>query len=155
MAREKTTTPTKGELEILRVLWRRGPSTVRAVHSEVQNARKTGYTTVLKLMQIMVDKGLLARDESTRSHVYHARLSEEEVQTAMTRDLMTRAFGGSASQLVMRALSAEPTSPAELDEIRSFLRGLSGSQAESAPESTPDPTPDPTMDLQGHEDDNS
>lgn len=124
MARDKTTTPTKGELQILKVLWTRGPSTVRAVHDELQAERKTGYTTVLKLMQIMVEKGLLSRDESQRSHVYQARLSEEEVQTEMTRDLMDRAFGGSASQLVMRALSAEPTSPAELDEIRSFLQSL-------------------------------
>lgn len=141
MARDKSTTPTRGELQILRVLWRRGPATVREVHGEVQTVRKTGYTTVLKLMQIMVEKGLLARDESQRSHIYRARLSEEEVQTDLTRDLMDRAFGGSASQLVMRALSAEPTSPAELNEIRSFLSALTQAQ----------PDPESNLDKSAHE----
>ncbi len=124
MARDRSDTPTKAELEILRILWTRGPSTVRAVHDELQARRSTGYTTVLKLMQIMAEKGLVDRDESQRSHIYRARISEEKVQTTMTRDLMDRAFGGSASQLVMRALAAEPTSAEELDEIRAFLRTL-------------------------------
>ena len=124
MARDKSTTPTRAELEILRVLWAQGPATVRAVHGEVQQSRSTGYTTVLKLMQIMCEKGLVTRDESQRSHIYSAGISEEDVQTVMTRDLMDRAFGGSASKLVMRALSAEGTSAAELDEIRSFLRSF-------------------------------
>jgi predicted transcriptional regulator len=116
-------TPTRAELAILRVLWRRGPSTVRQVHEALAGEAK-GYTTVLKLMQIMADKGLVDRDESRRSHIYHPRVAEADVQTAMTRDLMDRAFGGSASQLVMRALSAEPTSAEELDEIRAFLASM-------------------------------
>ena len=132
MARDKSTTPTRAELEILRVLWDRGPSTVRTVHEAVQQTRATGYTTVLKLMQIMSDKGLVTRETSRRSHVYSAAISEASVQTAMTRDLVDRAFGGSASKLVLRALSSEPTSPAELDEIRALLRALSENKETSS-----------------------
>ena len=127
MARTKSTTPTDAELAILGVLWEHGPSTVREVLQQLNRHRsqESGYTTVLKLMQIMGEKGLVTRDESQRSHVYRAGISEEDVQTVMTRDLMDRAFGGSASKLVMRALSAEGTSAAELDEIRSYLRSIS------------------------------
>ena len=124
MARDTTASPTRAELEILRILWRRGASTVREVHGDLQGIRNAGYTTVLKLMQIMAEKGLVDRDESQRSHIYSAQVAETDIQTTMTRDLMDRAFGGSASQLVMRALSAQPTSAKELAEIRAFLQSL-------------------------------
>src|SRR5687767_6842331 len=91
--------PTDGELAILRVLWERGPSTVRQVH-EALAEHATGYTTTLKLMQIMADKGLVTRDESSRTHVYASRASEEQTQSQLLRDLVDRAFGGSAAALV-------------------------------------------------------
>jgi len=116
--------PTEAELSILRVLWERGPSTVREVH-EVQRGRPggqtTGYTTVLKLLQIMTEKGLVTRDERTRSHVYRARLSEDTTQRQLVTDLLDRAFGGSAARLVMQALDLSPATPEELKEIRRLL----------------------------------
>src|SRR5919202_1899583 len=119
MKREKPTPrPTDAELAILRVLWQRGPSTVREVHEELSRERGTGYTTVLKLLQIMFEKGLVARDESERAHVYRPRQSEEQAQRRLVTDLLDRAFGGSAQQLVLRALTAKPASPEELAEIR-------------------------------------
>lgn len=113
--------PTEAELEILRVLWERGPSTVRQVHELLVAARETGYTTTLKLMQIMADKGLVTRDESTRTHVYAARLSQEATQSQLVNDLVDRAFGGSAAELVLRALSSHKTTPDELREIRKLI----------------------------------
>jgi BlaI family transcriptional regulator, penicillinase repressor len=112
--------PTDAELAILRVLWQRGSSTVRQVH-EALATRETGYTTTLKLMQIMAEKGLVLRDESARTHVYSAKVSEADTQTQLVKDLMERAFGGSAKTLVMRALTAEATSPEELREIRKLI----------------------------------
>jgi predicted transcriptional regulator len=114
------TRPTEAELEILRVLWERGPSTVRQVHESL-TGRDTGYTTTLKLMQIMADKGLVTRDESSRTHVYTARLSQETTQRQLVSDLVDRAFGGSAAELVLRALSAHRTSDEELLEIRRLI----------------------------------
>jgi BlaI family transcriptional regulator, penicillinase repressor len=117
--------PTEAELSILRVLWERGPSTVREVHEAVQRSRPsgqtTGYTTVLKLLQIMTEKGLVTRDERTRSHVYRSRLSEDTTQRQLVTDLLDRAFGGSAARLVMQALDVSPASPEELKEIRRLL----------------------------------
>src|SRR5262245_49047818 len=98
--------PTDGELEILGVLWQKGPSTVRDVHASLEAVREVGYTTVLKLLQIMAEKGLVKRDESQRSHVYRAALNREVTQRQLVRDLLTRAFGGSTEQLVVQALSA-------------------------------------------------
>jgi predicted transcriptional regulator len=118
--------PTDAELAILRVLWQRGPSTVRQVHEALSQERETGYTTVLKLMQIMNDKGLVERDESERTHIYHARLTEEQTQQRFVNDLLEKAFGGSASQLVMRALAAKPASADELARIRRLLDELEG-----------------------------
>ena len=112
--------PTEAELEILRVLWERGPSTVRQVHESL-STRDTGYTTTLKLMQIMADKGLVTRDESSRTHVYAARLSQETTQRQLVNDLVDRAFGGSAAELVLRALSSHTTSDEELLEIRRLI----------------------------------
>jgi predicted transcriptional regulator len=113
--------PTEAELEILRVLWERGPSTVRQVHEAIAAARETGYTTTLKLMQIMADKGLVTRDESARTHIYTPRASQESTQRQLVTDLVARAFGGSAAELVLRALSSHTTSDDELAEIRKLI----------------------------------
>jgi BlaI family transcriptional regulator, penicillinase repressor len=113
--------PTDAELAILRVLWERGPSTVRHVHEALAETRETGYTTTLKLMQIMADKGLVQRDEAARTHVYSALAGEAQTQQQLVKDLVDRAFGGSAAALVLRALSAEGTSDAELKEIRQLI----------------------------------
>ncbi|HUE89480.1 MAG TPA: BlaI/MecI/CopY family transcriptional regulator [Vicinamibacterales bacterium] len=112
--------PTEAELAILRVLWERGPSTVRQVH-EALVTRDTGYTTTLKLMQIMADKGLVTRDESSRTHVYMPRASQEATQRQLVDDLVARAFGGSAADLVLRALSSHSASDDELREIRKLI----------------------------------
>lgn len=121
MAHRKRRRPTPAELDILRVLWHRGPSTVRQVLEVLHRQRPTGYTTVLKLLQIMTEKGLVARDESLRSHVYRARLSEEQTQRQLVGDLLDRAFGGSAQKLVMQALAVTRASAEELADIRRLL----------------------------------
>lgn len=108
-------------MAILGVLWERGPSTVRQVHALLEPERGTGYTTVLKLLQIMFDKGLVQRDERQRSHVYEAAVGRHEIQHALVDDLTARAFGGSTTSLVMRALSGDRASPEEIAEIRAWL----------------------------------
>lgn len=113
--------PTDAELAILRVLWMRGPSTVRHVLDALHEERQTGYTTVLKMLQIMTDKRLVSRDESDRTHIYQARYSETDTQRQLVDDLLDRAFGGSATQLVMRALSNKKTSREELAQLRRLL----------------------------------
>jgi predicted transcriptional regulator len=113
--------PTDAELAILRVLWELGPATVRQVHDALADDRDTGYTTTLKLMQIMADKGLVTRDESARTHIYSARVSRDRTQQQLVSDLIDRAFGGSAAALVLQALSAQPTSEKELGEIRRLI----------------------------------
>lgn len=122
--------PTAAETEILTVLWERGPSTVRAVH-EVLEA-KTGYTTVLKLLQIMAGKGLVLRDERERTHVYRAAQPREAVQGELIDDLVDRAFDGSAAELVMRALSTSRPSKEELDKIRALLDRLDAARTRRA-----------------------
>jgi BlaI family transcriptional regulator, penicillinase repressor len=117
--------PTAAELEILRALWRLGPSTVRDVH-EALRERRVGYTTVLKLLQIMTEKGLVKRDESQRAHVYEARGPQEQTETQLVRDLVDRAFGGSPGRLVMQALSSRKATPEERDRIRQLLDELEG-----------------------------
>jgi predicted transcriptional regulator len=121
MSRASLPKPTDAELAILRVLWERGPSTVRHVHETLSRERPVAYTTALKLMQIMAEKGLVSRDERDRSHVYHAKLTEEQTQRQLIRDLLDRAFGGSASKLVMQALAARRASAEELIEIRRLI----------------------------------
>jgi predicted transcriptional regulator len=111
--------PTDGELSILRVLWANGPSTVRQVVDAL--GRETGYTTALKQLQIMTEKGLVRRDERERTHVYQSTYSEDQTQRTLVSDLLDRAFGGSAAKLVLQALSASTTSPQELAEIKRFL----------------------------------
>src|SRR3954467_13718011 len=113
--------PTDGELAILRVLWARGPSTVRQVHDVLSRDRPGAYTTTLKLLQIMTEKGLVRRDDADRSHVFQARMSEAQTQRQLVRDLLDRAFGGSASKLVMQALAARRATQEELGEIRKLI----------------------------------
>jgi BlaI family penicillinase repressor len=124
----ETPRPTEAELAILRVLWRRGPSTVKDVHEELARRFQAVYTTTLKQLQIMAEKGLVTRDESQRAHLYTARLPEEQTQSQLVGDLLDRAFEGSASRLVMRALSSRPASAAELAEIRELLDQLEGGE---------------------------
>jgi predicted transcriptional regulator len=119
---DKPPKPTEAELSILRVLWQRGPSTVRQVQQALQLIRKTGYTTVLKFLQIMTEKGLVSRDETPYAHVYQARLPQEQAQRTMVADLLDRAFEGSMSRLVLQALSSRKASPEELSEIRKILK---------------------------------
>lgn len=118
--------PTSSELEILGVLWQTGPATVRQVHEVLDARRGAGYTTVLKLMQIMAEKGLLQREESARAHVYKPVLKQEDTQRQLVDDLLEKVFGGSASQLVMRALSGRRTSKKEMAEIRRMLDEYEG-----------------------------
>jgi BlaI family penicillinase repressor len=114
--------PTDGELEILRVLWREGPCTVRDVHGILSKTKPgTGYTTVLKLMQIMADKELVSRDEKNKAHVYSARIREDQTQKQLVGDLLDRVFGGSAARMVMQALASKKANPEELAEIRHML----------------------------------
>jgi len=113
--------PTDAELAILRVLWIRGPSTVRQIAEAM--GRESGYTTFLKLLQIMTEKRLVVRDESARTHVYEAAYSQGQTQRQLVTDLLQRAFDGSAAQLVLQALAAAKSSPEELAEIRRLLRG--------------------------------
>jgi BlaI family transcriptional regulator, penicillinase repressor len=126
MKKPRLPKPTDAELSILRVLWRRGPSTVRQVFEELTPAQSVGYTTVLKLMQIMVEKGLLQRDDTERSHVFEATLAEEETQRQLVGHLLERAFAGSAHKLVLQALSAKKATRAELAEIRKLLKEMEG-----------------------------
>jgi BlaI family penicillinase repressor len=107
------------------VLWRLGPSRVREVHEALSSTQSTGYTTVLKLMQLMAQKGLVVRDEAQRSHVYRAASPEAQTQGRLLGDLINKAFAGSTSQLVLRALSVKRSSPEELQRIRELLDGLS------------------------------
>jgi predicted transcriptional regulator len=129
---KKTTLPrpTDTELAILRVLWRLGPATVRAVHDELIRVQDTGYTTVLKMLQIMTEKGLVKRDESERSHVYQPACSEQQVQRQLLGHLLDRAFGGSSQKLVLQALAAKKSSPSELAEIRKLLDEMEGGSRE-------------------------
>ena len=118
--------PTSSELGILQVLWERGPSTVREVHEVLAKRRPTGYTTVLKLLQIMTAKGTVSRDENERAHIYQAKQPAESTKRQLVGDLLQRAFSGSASELMMHALSGKKTSAQELDEIRKILDEYEG-----------------------------
>jgi BlaI family penicillinase repressor len=121
--------PTDAELGILHVLWERGPSSVRQVQERLEEERPTGYTTVLKLLQIMTDKGLVERDASERTHVYWAKRSEQQTQRQLVGDLLERAFDGSAARLVMQALATRRATREELDEIRRLLDAQEGGDA--------------------------
>lgn len=126
MARRKNSRPTDRELTILRILWDNGPSTVRQVNEAMNEDENTGYTTTLKLMQIMAEKGLVLRDDSQFKHVYRPTLTEEKAQKQLVGDLLDRAFSGSAEKLVMRALSAKKVSAKELASIKKMLTDFKG-----------------------------
>jgi predicted transcriptional regulator len=116
--------PTDAELGILRVLWARGPSTVRQVAEQM--GRETGYTTVLKLLQIMTEKRLVARDESARTHIYRAASTQDQTQRQLVADLLDRVFDGSAAKLVLQALASNKASPEELDDIKKLIATKTG-----------------------------
>lgn len=120
--------PTTAELEILHVLWEHQPCTVREVHERLERDPPTGYTTVLKQLQVMTGKGLVTRDESSRSHTYCAAVGEGETQGGLLSNLMNRAFGGSMGQMVLRAISSQELSKEELAEIRAAIDGLEGEE---------------------------
>lgn len=124
MARQKVSGPTDKELTILSVLWNNGPSTVRQVNEEMNKQQKTGYTTTLKLMQIMTEKGLVIRDDSKFQHIYKPAVSEEKTQNQVVGDLLEKVFSGSAEKLVMRALSAKKVPAKELAKIRKMLEEM-------------------------------
>ena len=113
--------PTSSELEILHVLWNRGPSTVREVHDSLSETKELGYTTVLKLLQIMTSKGTVRRNETQRAHVYEACLPAEQTKRQLAGDVLQRVFEGSASQLMMHALAGRKSSPEEISELRRLL----------------------------------
>jgi predicted transcriptional regulator len=115
--------PTEAELTLLNILWRIGPATVRQIHETVSQTQTTGYTTVLKILQIMHEKTLVIRDESNRAHVYAPANSEMVTQSSLLKDLVSKAFGGSTSKLVMRALD-NSTSKEEIEDIRQLLNEL-------------------------------
>jgi predicted transcriptional regulator len=121
MKKRTTPKPTEAELAILKVLWERGPSTVRQVHTVLESNRELAYTTTLKLIQIMTEKGLVTREEQDRTHVYQAAQGAEVMQQRLVGDLVDRAFGGSAAKLIMHALAARPATAEELREIRRLI----------------------------------
>jgi BlaI family penicillinase repressor len=113
--------PTEAELELLRILWEKEPATVREIYDALDVRRAVGYTTVLKLMQIMTTKGLVVRDEANRAHVYRAAVSQDQTQNEILKDLSLRLFSGSAAQLALHALALEPASTDELDAMRTLI----------------------------------
>lgn len=121
--------PTESELEILKQLWANGPSTVRQVNEHLNEQREVGYTTTLKIMQIMAQKGLVIRDERTRTHVYEAAVKEGEIKNVLIDKLMDTAFSGSASQLVMQALGRGKASSQELQKIKELIKKLEGGES--------------------------
>lgn len=118
--------PTEKELEILQVIWSEGPCTVRTVNDVLNKQGEVGYTTTLKLMQIMFDKGLLSREKDGKTHIYHAEVSEQKAQKQLVDKLLNTAFGGSAMKLVMQALGNSKSSKEELQEIKDYLDKLEG-----------------------------
>ena len=124
MAASKYVKPTESELEILQIIWDKGLATVREVHEELAKTKDVGYTTTLKLMQIMHDKGLVKRDESMRTHVYQAAVNKEKTQKHLLTKMIDTLFGGSSTQLVLQALGEHKATPEELEQIQSLLNNL-------------------------------
>ena len=122
--------PTDSELAILQELWQRGPSTVKVIHEALSSSRDIGYTTALKLMQIMHEKGLLTREREGKTHIYQPAVSQEKIQKQLLNKLVDTAFQGSAMKLIMQALGNEKTSTDELTQIKSFIEKLEGGQNE-------------------------
>jgi BlaI family transcriptional regulator, penicillinase repressor len=118
--------PTKVELSILQVLWEKGPGSVREIQARLSVTKETGYTTALKMLQIMTEKGLVERDETVRPQIYRARLSQEKTQKQLLHDLLQRAFGGSVKALVMQAISSRKSSPEDLEAIEKLLDRFEG-----------------------------
>lgn len=128
MSSAKNTKPTESELEILGILWEKGACTVREVHEVLEKIKDAGYTTTLKLMQIMHEKGFLNRDTSSKTHVYTAAISQEGTQQQLLNKMIDSVFNGSASQLVMQALGHHKSSKEELDKIRQYLDDIENQQ---------------------------
>lgn len=126
MPRPGSTQPTEVELQILRVLWKHGPATVRQIHNALSSAKDTNYSTTVKMLSVMLDKGIVKRDESVRPLVYRAAKNQQSTQRNMLRDLIQRAYDGSARNLVLQALSNERATPEELAEIRALVEKLEG-----------------------------
>jgi BlaI family transcriptional regulator, penicillinase repressor len=126
MSRSPSPNPTQVELQILGVLWNRGPSTVREVHNALGDQRDTGYSTTLKMMQVMTEKGLLIKDDSQRPQVYRSAISQDQAQTQFVDDLIQRVFGGAADKLILRAVSSRHVSRKDLQDIRKLLKKLEG-----------------------------
>ena len=124
MSSTKFVKPTESELEILQVLWRKSIATVRDVHEELSKSKDVGYTTTLKLMQIMHEKGLVKRDESTRTHVYQSAVNRENTQKHMLNKLIDSLFGGSTTQLVLQALGENKATPEEIEKIQNLLNNM-------------------------------
>lgn len=124
MAKQKKIKPTQSELDILRVLWDKGFATVREVHEVLSLHKDSGYTTTLKLMQIMFEKGLVKRDDSSKTHIYKANISKESTQSQFLNKMIDTLFSGSSSQLVMQALGNSKHSKSELEEIQQLLNQL-------------------------------
>ena len=124
MAKPSTPKPTDSELNILQILWSKGPSSVRAVNEILNENKDVGYTTTLKLMQIMTDKGLVTRDTSTRSHIYSSNVAEEDTKSKLLDGFLEATFQGSASKLVMQALGNHKTSPEELEKIKTLIKEI-------------------------------
>ena len=125
---EKKLDPTETELEILKILWRQGPSSVKAVNQELNQKKITGYTTTLKIMQIMHAKDLVTRDESQRQHIYHAAIAENQVKQGFIKKMMKNLYAGSASQMVMQILGSGSASAKELEEIKNFITKIEDEQ---------------------------
>lgn len=124
MSNTKTIKPTESELEILQALWAKGLATVREIHEELAKSKDVGYTTTLKLMQIMHEKGLVKRDDSMRTHVYQAAVNKEKTQKHLLSKMIDNLFGGSPTQLVIQALGEHKASPEELEKIQALLNNL-------------------------------
>jgi predicted transcriptional regulator len=124
MSKLKHTKPTDGELEILSVLWEKGPSTVRAVHESINSWKEAGYTTTLKLMQIMFEKKLVTRDSSSKTHIYEAAVTKDNTQKQFVDKMINNLFAGSSTDLVMQALGGTNTSAEELDKIQALINQL-------------------------------
>jgi BlaI family penicillinase repressor len=128
MARHPSTQPTEVELHILRILWKLGPSTARAIHNHLSKARETNYSTTVKMLSVMLDKKLVKRDETVRPQVYRPATTQNRTQERMLKDLIKKAYDGSVGSLVMQALSSQKSSPDELAEIRRLLNELEGGE---------------------------